>query len=142
MRVSFIALVSIQMGIIRSLPVDLSFSTKSRILTLLEQNMYRGHLLLLALFLAPGGPSSADTTRLGDEVAMPENPRIVSGRAPVNGIHMYYEIHGREEGTPLVLLHGGGSTIEVTFSRVLPVFASRRRVIAVEEQGHGRTSPL
>jgi len=63
-----------------------------------------------------------------------------SGHAPVNGINMYYEVHGREDGVPLVLLHGGGSTIDVTFSRVLPVFAASRRVIAVEEQGHGRTT--
>lgn len=53
---------------------------------------------------------------------------------------MYYEVHGRADGVPLVLLHGGGSTIEVTFSKVLPVFAENRRVIAVEEQGHGRTT--
>src|SRR5438874_12424358 len=53
---------------------------------------------------------------------------------------MYYEVHGRTDGVPLVLLHGGGSTIEVTFSRVLPIFAGSRRVIAVEEQGHGRTT--
>jgi len=39
-----------------------------------------------------------------------------SGYAPVNGIRMYYEVHGQGEGVPLVLLHGGGSTIEVTFS--------------------------
>jgi len=69
----------------------------------------------------------------------PSQP-LETGRAPVNGIEMYYEIHGRRDGVPLVLLHGGGSTIEVTFSRVLPVFAGSRRVIAVEEQGHGRTS--
>jgi pimeloyl-ACP methyl ester carboxylesterase len=60
--------------------------------------------------------------------------------APVNGINMYYEVHGRNEGVPLVLLHGGGSTIDVTFGRVLPVFAGSRRVIALEEQGHGRTT--
>ena len=65
---------------------------------------------------------------------------LESSHAPVNGLHMYYEVHGRHDGVPLVLLHGGGSTIEVTFSRVLPVFARRRRVIAVEEQGHGRTT--
>ena len=53
---------------------------------------------------------------------------------------MYYELHGRRDGVPLVLLHGGGSTIDVTFGRVLPVFAGHRKVIAVEEQGHGRTS--
>jgi pimeloyl-ACP methyl ester carboxylesterase len=65
---------------------------------------------------------------------------IESGHAPVNGIQIYYQLHGRRDGVPLVLLHGGGSTIEVTFSRVLPVFAGSRRVIAVEEQGHGRTT--
>ena len=63
-----------------------------------------------------------------------------SGHAPVNGISMYYEVHGPPGGVPLVLLHGGGSTIDVTFGRVLPVLARRRRVIAVEEQGHGRTT--
>lgn len=65
---------------------------------------------------------------------------IESGHASVNGIQIYYQLHGRKDGVPLVLLHGGGSTIEVTFSRVLPVFAGSRRVIAVEEQGHGRTT--
>ncbi len=65
---------------------------------------------------------------------------LKSGHAPINGIKVYYEVHGHRDGLPLVLLHGGGSTIEVTFSRVLPVFARNRRVIAVEEQGHGRTT--
>jgi pimeloyl-ACP methyl ester carboxylesterase len=69
-----------------------------------------------------------------------ESKPLESGHAPVNGINMYYEVHGRKEGVPLVLLHGGGSTIDVTFSRVLPVFAGARRVIALEEQGHGRTT--
>ncbi|HSQ61102.1 MAG TPA: alpha/beta hydrolase, partial [Acidobacteriota bacterium] len=41
---------------------------------------------------------------------------------------------------PLVLLHGGGSTIEVTFGRILPDFARGRKVVAIEEQGHGRTT--
>lgn len=62
------------------------------------------------------------------------------GHVPVNGIEMYYEAHGHGAGVPLLLLHGGGSTIDVTFGRVLPVFAENRRVIAVEEQGHGRTT--
>jgi pimeloyl-ACP methyl ester carboxylesterase len=63
-----------------------------------------------------------------------------SGYAPVNGIKMYYEIHGSGEGVPLVLLNGGGSTINVAYSRLLPILASHRTVIALEEQGHGRTS--
>ena len=71
---------------------------------------------------------------------MTDTTLLESGRLPINGIRMYYEVHGRTDGIPLVLIHGGGSTIEVTFSKVLPIFAGRRRVIAVEEQGHGRTT--
>lgn len=62
------------------------------------------------------------------------------GYAEVNGIRMYYETYGPERGVPLVLLHGGGSTIGVTFGRILPFLARDRRVIAIEEQAHGRTS--
>ena len=60
--------------------------------------------------------------------------------AAVNGIRMYYESYGPARGVPLLLLHGGGSTIDVTFGRILPFLARDRRVIAVEEQAHGRTS--
>jgi pimeloyl-ACP methyl ester carboxylesterase len=65
---------------------------------------------------------------------------VKTGHAPVNGISMYYEIHGGAAGTPLVLLHGGGSSIEVTYGRILPLLARHRKVIAVDEQGHGRTT--
>jgi pimeloyl-ACP methyl ester carboxylesterase len=58
--------------------------------------------------------------------------------ADVNGINMYYEIHG--SGQPLILLHGGGSTIYTTFGRILPMLAKKHRVIAVELQAHGHTS--
>ena len=58
--------------------------------------------------------------------------------ADVNGIKMYYEIHG--EGKPLVLIHGGGSTIQTTFGRTLPMFAKNYKVISVELQAHGHTS--
>src|SRR5690242_18762369 len=61
-----------------------------------------------------------------------------SGYAPVNGIKMYYEIHG--EGKPLVLIHGGGSNIQTTFGKVLPLLAQHHKVIAVEMQAHGHTS--
>jgi pimeloyl-ACP methyl ester carboxylesterase len=62
-----------------------------------------------------------------------------SGHAPVNGISMYYEIHGSAPGTPLVLLHGGGSSIDVTYGRILPYLAHERTVIGVDEQAHGKT---
>jgi pimeloyl-ACP methyl ester carboxylesterase len=62
-----------------------------------------------------------------------------TGYAPVNGLNMYYEIHG--EGTiPLVLIHGGGSTIETSFENILPLFSAHNKVIAVELQAHGRTN--
>lgn len=58
--------------------------------------------------------------------------------ASVNGLKMYYEIHGA--GVPVVLLHGGGSTIQTSFGRIIPELAKSRQVIAVELQAHGRTS--
>jgi len=62
-----------------------------------------------------------------------------SGYAPVNGIKMYYETYG--EGTiPLVLIHGGGSTIETSFANIIPFLSKYGKVIAVELQAHGRTS--
>ncbi len=60
--------------------------------------------------------------------------------AAVNGLNMYYEIHG--SGRPLVLLHGGGSTIESTFGRILPQLAKTHQVIAVELQAHGHTPDI
>jgi len=60
------------------------------------------------------------------------------GYAPVNDLKMYYEIHG--EGMPLVLIHGGGSTIQTSFSKILPSLALHYKVIAVELQAHGHTN--
>ena len=57
--------------------------------------------------------------------------------ANVNGIRMYYELHGA--GNPLVLIHGGGSTITTTFGKILPLLAETHQVIAVELQAHGHT---
>lgn len=62
----------------------------------------------------------------------------VSAHAPVNSISMYYEIHG-DGNTPLVLIHGGGSTIQTSFGVLLPLLAAGNKVIAVELQAHGRT---
>lgn len=57
---------------------------------------------------------------------------------------MYYEIHGPGDARtpPLVLLHGGGSTIGTTFGRILPELAKTRQVIAVELQAHGHTRDI
>ena len=66
------------------------------------------------------------------------------GYASVNGVDLYYEVHGRagDSGTPLVLLHGGGSTFETSFAEVLPALSRGRRVIVYDRQGHGRTADV
>jgi len=76
--------------------------------------------------------------------AMEGAPRVQSGYAPVNGLKMYYEIHGTANGNnpPLVLLHGGGSTIGTSFGKVLRPLAETRQVIAFEQQGHGHTADI
>ncbi|MET0299817.1 MAG: alpha/beta hydrolase, partial [Flavitalea sp.] len=60
--------------------------------------------------------------------------------ANVNGLMLYYEIHGH--GFPLVLVHGGGSSIPANFSYWLPLFSVTHKVIAVEMQAHGRTADI
>lgn len=95
---------------------------------------------VLAMMLLSGSRVHGEAMGAGKDTSVLQSKPLESGHAPVDGISMYYEVHGRRDGVPLVLLHGGGSTIEVTFSRVLPIFAGSRRVIALEEQGHGRTT--
>jgi pimeloyl-ACP methyl ester carboxylesterase/uncharacterized protein YndB with AHSA1/START domain len=67
-------------------------------------------------------------------------PAVERGYAPVNGLRMYYEIHGT--GHPVVLLHGSLSAIGTSFGAVLPSLAQTRQVIAVEMQAHGRTADI
>jgi len=66
------------------------------------------------------------------------------GHAQVNGVQLYYEVHGSagESGTPLVMLHGGGSTFETSFGEILPALSRTRRVIVYDRQGHGRTADV
>jgi pimeloyl-ACP methyl ester carboxylesterase len=63
-----------------------------------------------------------------------------TGYAPVNGLQMYYEIHG--SGQPLVLLHGAFSAIGTSFGALLPDLARGRQVIAFELQAHGHTADI
>jgi pimeloyl-ACP methyl ester carboxylesterase len=66
-------------------------------------------------------------------------PKAQGAYADVNGIRLYYEIHGT--GRPLILLHGGLGAIEM-FGPNLPALADGRQVIAVDLQGHGRTADI
>lgn len=58
-------------------------------------------------------------------------------------LYIYSEIHGapRPGTAPLLLIHGGGSTIGTNWAAVLPALTATRQVIAVELQGHGHTRP-
>lgn len=63
-----------------------------------------------------------------------------TGYAPVNGLNMYYEVHG--SGEPVVLLHGAFMTITSNWDGWIDELAKSRKVIAVEMQGHGRTADI
>ena len=63
-----------------------------------------------------------------------------TGYAPVNGLKMYYEIHGK--GDPVVLLHGSFMTITNNWTDTIARLSKSRQVIAVEMQGHGRTADI
>jgi pimeloyl-ACP methyl ester carboxylesterase len=63
-----------------------------------------------------------------------------TGYAPVNGLKMYYEIHG--SGDPVVLLHGSFMTISNNWTGWIGELAKTRKVIAIEMQGHGRTADI
>jgi pimeloyl-ACP methyl ester carboxylesterase len=59
--------------------------------------------------------------------------------AKVNGINLYYEIHGT--GRPMVALHGGLGSSEM-FEAVMPQLAAHHQVVVVDLQGHGRTADI
>src|SRR5216684_2716341 len=63
-----------------------------------------------------------------------------TGYAPVNGLKMYYEIHG--SGEPVVLLHGAFMAITDDWRVWISELSKTRKVIAVEMQGHGRTADI
>ena len=63
-----------------------------------------------------------------------------TGYAPINGLKMYYEIHG--SGEPLVLLHGAFMAITDDWRQWINELAKTHKVIAVEMQGHGRTADI
>lgn len=70
----------------------------------------------------------------------PAQQKFVTGYAPVNGLKMYYEIHG--QGEPLVLLHGAFMAITDEWRDWVNELAKTHKVIAVEMQGHGHTADI
>jgi pimeloyl-ACP methyl ester carboxylesterase len=82
------------------------------------------------------GTSAAPKEAAAGQSAKPAD----SGYADVNGLKMYYEVHG--SGKPLVLLHGSYMNIPMNWSKVIPLLARDRKVIVAEMQGHGRTKDV
>lgn len=73
-------------------------------------------------------------------VAVSAQQKPATGYAPVNGLKMYYEIHGK--GEPVVLLHGAFMAVTDEWLEWTRELAKTRKVIAVEMQGHGRTADI
>jgi pimeloyl-ACP methyl ester carboxylesterase len=94
------------------------------------------YLVLIIFTLSSCNTQTENTdksmTAIGDSLT------FRNGYSEVNGLKMYYEIQG--QGKPLVLIHGGGSTIQTNFEKIIPILAKHRQVIALELQAHGRTN--
>jgi pimeloyl-ACP methyl ester carboxylesterase len=98
----------------------------------------------VAMAAGAAGTALVAPVRIGaqdkaDKVASMMNATPQTGYAPVNGLKMYYEIHGR--GEPLVLLHSAFYTIGM-WGPFLASLAETHRVVAVEFQGHGHTADI
>ncbi len=88
------------------------------------------------------GCATVDSHGIRESIGRAE--RVEGKYASLNGLRLYYEVHGAADGKnpPLVLLHGGGSTIGTSFGEVLQPLAKSRQVIAFEQQGHGHTADV
>jgi pimeloyl-ACP methyl ester carboxylesterase len=101
--------------------------------------------LAAAAFLFTLGIVTQTAARTAEQPAMNQNKQAVqTGYAPINGLRIYFEIHGVANSAqpPLVLLHGGGDTIQTSFGQILPALAGGRQVIAFEQQGYGHTADI
>jgi pimeloyl-ACP methyl ester carboxylesterase len=90
-----------------------------------------------------GGTALAAAGLLTSREGVSKQGRSHNGLARIDGIGVYYEVHGvlDRASVPLVLLHGGALTIEVAFTpELIARFARRQPVIAIEQQGHGHTA--
>jgi pimeloyl-ACP methyl ester carboxylesterase len=104
----------------------------------INKEVMKQTLIILSLACLFASACNNSKEKNHTQTTMTDSIPFKNGYSEVNGLKMYYEIHG--EGKPLVLLHGGGSTIQTTFGRIIPIMAKNRQLIGVELQAHGRTS--
>lgn len=101
----------------------------------MKKSVFAVLIAMLALVAGVGQPAAT-------QAAEPDG-RGHGHYANVNGLRMYYEVHGHRRGQPpLVLLHGAFSAIGSSFGELLPTLARKREVIAIELQAHGRTADI
>ncbi len=101
--------------------------------------MYRFFPYLLTILIVTSCNSNEISTPKNKMTASStDSLNFKSGYSTVNGLKMYHEIYG--QGKPLVLIHGGGSTIETSFGRIIPHLTGKRQLICIELQAHGRSS--
>ncbi|MFE3442441.1 alpha/beta fold hydrolase [Nocardia sp. NPDC059180] len=85
--------------------------------------------------------ATAVLTGCGDDAE--SSTPLPGNHVQVNGLDMYYEVHGQSsDEPPLVLLHGALSGIGTDFGDLIPVLSENRQVIAIEQQAHGRTADI
>lgn len=107
----------------------------------LKTCLYFAVAVAIAVSCQPGSQEGQDiATKNRDTVANPSTVQVDSGYADINGLKMYYEVHG--EGKPLVLLHGSFMNIPMNWAHIIPLLAANRKVIIPEMQGHGRTRDI
>jgi pimeloyl-ACP methyl ester carboxylesterase len=96
--------------------------------------------LLVALFAA-----SASAQAPPRWMTLPPTPALPtpqkSGRAPVNGVSIFYATFGGtvEGGEPVLLLHGGLANSDY-WGNQIPVLAEHHRVLVMDSRGHGRST--
>ena len=90
-----------------------------------------GRILVALALVAAAFVAAPGMAQTAGEHAMSS---FSTGRVPVGGAEIHYEIHG--DGPPLVLLHGGVDP-SVTFGAPLAALAKTHRVIAIHLRGHG-----
>jgi pimeloyl-ACP methyl ester carboxylesterase len=104
----------------------------------MKRRTFLTHAATGATAVLVSSPAFAQAT---PNAATPVSSTLVeSGYAPVNGLEMYYEIHG--QGAPLVMLHGGMANIEWPGGPLMRELAITRQVIAIEFQAHGHTADI
>lgn len=72
----------------------------------------------------------------------PNVPSASSGHLPVNGLQLYYEVHGDLDGSgtaPLLLIPGAFMSTD-SMGQWVTAFAAKRPVVVFDQQGHGRTA--